>query len=80
MSSLLQENEANLFITIGGYFDEVSNAYHFGVRVFNSDGIGCQSSHMEFKHEAVADADRAAVREVFVAWFNENFERSVSDE
>ena len=58
----------------------MSKTYHFDVCVFNSEGICFQSSHMEFKDEVVEGADRAAVRESFVAWFNENFERSVSDE
>jgi len=78
--NLLQENEANLFITIGGYFDQVSNAYHFDVGVLNSEGVVFQSSHMEFEDQMVQVADRAAVRESFVAWFDENFERSTSTE
>lgn len=80
VSSLLRENDANLFITIGGYFDQMSNTYQFDISLVDSAGISFQSSHMEFKDQAIQDRDDVVVRDSFEAWFDENFERSSTSE
>ena len=78
VGSLLRENDANLFITIGGYFDQEANLYQYDIGILNSEGVRFLSSHMEFEDEVVKLADREAVRKKFEIWFDENFERTQS--
>ena len=78
VGSLLRENDANLFITIGGYFDQEASLYQYDIGILNSEGVRFLSSHMEFEDEVVKLADREAVRKKFEIWFDENFERTQS--
>ena len=75
VSSLLRENKADLFITIGGYFDPMNNNYQFDISLVDSEGISFHSSHMEFEDQIVQIADREAVKKRFQTWFDENSER-----
>ena len=78
--TVLGENQANLFLTISGYYDQSRNTYQYGISFLNTEGTGFHSTHMEFADEVVQGQDAKVVRERFELWFDENFARSASDD
>lgn len=80
VSRVLRENDAKLFITIGGYFDEINDTYLFEVTLVDSEGTGVDISHMEFPNQLVEAAEREAVKKAMQTWFDDKGEFFSADE
>ena len=80
VSRVLRENDAKLFVTIGGYFDERKDAYLFDVTLVDSEGTGVDFSHMEFPNQLVQAAGREPVKEALQMWFDDNHAFFSADE
>lgn len=80
VSSLLRENDANLFITISGYFEPMGNTHQFDVSFLNAQGDRVQSSHLVFEDQAIKGRDDVVLRETLAKWFDENFVRASAGE
>ena len=77
VARLLEEKQANLFLSLSGYRDLDKRIFHFDLQFFNIAGQSVMSRSMELPFDSVEEGELPPTHDLLQRWLTETFEEKL---